>query len=106
REVTFVHNGRDLHLSECSVADDSLRGIGLTEVTTDFDGELRDPVAPFMGADEAEGEVPQVFAPPLNFASGQQSFLMTGGDLDADGDIDLAVTNSQPNNGSNDVSLL
>ncbi len=102
----FVDPPRDLHLGECALADSSLRGLGLPKVPIDFDSESRDPLIPFIGADEPLGAPPQVFAGPTVFDSGTISFLMASGDLDGDGDTDLAVTNVEAAGGSNDVALL
>ncbi|MBT8400191.1 MAG: T9SS type A sorting domain-containing protein, partial [Rhodothermia bacterium] len=96
----------DLHLEECAFEDASLTGMPRPEVPFDFDVEARDSVAPFAGADEPAGGPPQVFAGPTLFASGTRSLLMASADLDDDGDIDLAVTNVEPNSGGNDVTIL
>ncbi|MBT8401465.1 MAG: hypothetical protein KJO98_13385, partial [Rhodothermia bacterium] len=102
----FVDTRSDLHLEECAFEDASLTGMPRPEVTFDFDVEARDPVAPFVGADEPAGSPPEVFGGPTVFTSGMESFLMASGDLDDDGDIDLAVTNVEAGNGGNDVTIL
>ncbi len=48
--VTFV-SATNLHLSGASVEDITLRGISVSGITTDFDGEVR-AATPFKGADE------------------------------------------------------
>lgn len=48
--TTFPH---DLHLSGGSVGDTDLAGFQFGDVTTDFDGDTRSALAPYMGADEA-----------------------------------------------------
>ncbi len=55
KTVTFVATTSppDLHLSGGSVGDTDLGGLLYGEVTTDFDGETRSVLAPYMGADEA-----------------------------------------------------
>jgi hypothetical protein len=42
----------DLHLTSTSIGDLNLAGTYLTQVTKDFDGQTRDLVTPYMGADE------------------------------------------------------
>lgn len=49
--VTFVST-TDAHLSGSSIGDYNLRGTPLAGVTTDFDGDARDAIFPYMGADE------------------------------------------------------
>ncbi|MHA1942606.1 MAG: FG-GAP-like repeat-containing protein, partial [Candidatus Hodarchaeales archaeon] len=75
-------------------------------VTVDFDGEARDLVHPYIGADEGDSFRPDVFS-PMEFTDTQDDpFYMTSGDLDNDGDDDLAVVNqSITNGGSEDVSI-
>ncbi|MDX1430181.1 MAG: right-handed parallel beta-helix repeat-containing protein, partial [Rhodothermales bacterium] len=94
----------DLHLADCSVEDESLRGTPQPEVMLDYDGELRDLFNPFIGMDEAAGEVPDLFGVPSNYASGKSSWRFASGDLDGDGDQDLAVSNTP--SGSDDVTVL
>lgn len=50
RQVYLEPDG--YHLSSLSIADDSLRGIPISGITHDIDGDLRNPLRPFMGADE------------------------------------------------------
>lgn len=52
RPVSFVSSS-NLHLAGASVGDRSLRCLPLAEVPRDIDGDLRNPVNPYMGADEA-----------------------------------------------------
>jgi hypothetical protein len=52
KAVVFV-SPQDLHLAGISIGDRSLGGTPVTEVTTDIDGDLRDALHPYMGADEA-----------------------------------------------------
>jgi hypothetical protein len=64
RDVTFT-SSVDLHLAGASLGDTVLRGTPFGGVPDDIDGEVRDPLGPYMGADEAprspltavEGEV-------------------------------------------------
>jgi hypothetical protein len=51
KAVTFV-SVADLHLSGGSIGDTDLKGTPVTGYTTDIDSDTRDPMAPYMGADE------------------------------------------------------
>ncbi len=51
KAVNFVST-TDLHLSGASIGDNDLTGTVLAAVTTDIDGETRDALFPYMGADE------------------------------------------------------
>ncbi|MEK9137670.1 MAG: T9SS type A sorting domain-containing protein, partial [Bacteroidota bacterium] len=51
KAVTFA-SPTDLHVAGASVGDLELRGIPITGVTTDFDGDTRPATFPYMGADE------------------------------------------------------
>jgi len=55
--VQFVSNN-DLHLAGISLHDTELIGTPLTEVTDDIDGQPRNPLYPYMGADEADFPLP------------------------------------------------
>jgi len=46
----------DLHLAGTSIGDTNLKGTPISGITTDFDNDLRNPIAPYKGADE--GNVP------------------------------------------------
>jgi hypothetical protein len=96
----------DVHLADCSLGDSTLWGTPLPEVTVDFDGEVRDPVHPYIGADEVDTFRPDIFT-PLSFTSvNDVAVHFTTGDLDNDGYDDIAVVNNySTNGGSEDVSL-
>ncbi|MDX1429371.1 MAG: T9SS type A sorting domain-containing protein, partial [Rhodothermales bacterium] len=99
----------DLHLAECSVVDDELRGVSEPLVVVDFDDESRDPLAPFMGADEPQGGPPPVFTGPGVYSAGTGSFQFDSGDLNGDGYADIVVTNpgaAAGGSGANDVTVL
>lgn len=99
----------DLHLAECSVVDDELRGIAEPLVIVDIDDESRDPLAPFMGADEPQGGPPPVFTGPGVYPAGTGSFQFDSGDLNGDGYADIVVTNpgsAAGGSGANDVTVL
>jgi trimeric autotransporter adhesin len=53
KNVEFVSN-TDLHLAGSSIGDQDLGGIPIAGITTDIDGDLRDPEIPYRGADESE----------------------------------------------------
>lgn len=55
--VEFVSEN-DLHLTGASVANIGLLGIPITGISQDIDGQTRDPLYPYMGADEANIPVP------------------------------------------------
>lgn len=48
----------DLHLTGASIGDTILKGTPIAGITTDFDNDLRNPIAPYKGADE--GSIPLV----------------------------------------------
>lgn len=54
--VNFVSD-TDLHLTGSSIGDSLLIGIPISEITHDIDGELRDPISPYKGADEVDSPV-------------------------------------------------
>ncbi len=57
KPVQFVSN-YDLHLSGTSLHDTDLIGIPIPEVTDDIDGQPRNPLYPYKGADEADFPLP------------------------------------------------
>ncbi len=50
-QVFFVSE-TDLHLTGSSIGDSTLFGTPIPGITTDIDGDLRDPINPYKGADE------------------------------------------------------
>jgi hypothetical protein len=58
--TNFVSNVSpfDLHLTGASNGDISLRGVPITGITTDIDGQTRNATYPYMGADEASTPLP------------------------------------------------
>jgi hypothetical protein len=61
KQVNFISN-TDLHLPESSLGDTELYCLPITGITTDIDGDLRNLVNPFKGADELIDPVPVEFA--------------------------------------------
>jgi hypothetical protein len=57
RSVNFV-SGTDLHLAGSSIGDIQLAGIPTPIVTDDIDGQPRNPLYPYKGADEPEVPLP------------------------------------------------
>jgi len=57
KEVHFV-SPSDLHLTGASIGDNELAGIPTSLVTDDIDGNPRNPVHPYKGADEADFPLP------------------------------------------------
>ncbi|MEO8209487.1 MAG: T9SS type A sorting domain-containing protein [bacterium] len=53
--VSFVSN-TDLHLDGSSIGNEDLVGVPIAGITDDIDGNLRNPLYPYMGADE--GDIP------------------------------------------------
>jgi|APTNR8051073442_1049403.scaffolds.fasta_scaffold04033_1 hypothetical protein len=52
KQVFFVDSTSNLHLTGSSVGDYDLTGLPIIDLTTDFDGDTRSLVFPYMGADE------------------------------------------------------
>ena len=57
KAVTFV-SATDMHLTGSSNGDVDLIGTPIATITTDFDGDSRSPLFPYMGADEASVPLP------------------------------------------------
>lgn len=57
KAVNFV-SASDLHLAGSSVGDFDLKAIPIEQITTDIDGDMRSPVFPYKGADEASVPLP------------------------------------------------
>ncbi|MEP7146396.1 MAG: T9SS type A sorting domain-containing protein, partial [bacterium] len=57
RAVSFASN-TDLHLNGSSVGDAGLVGIPIPGITDDIDGQPRNPLHPYMGADESDIPLP------------------------------------------------
>ncbi|MBK9097947.1 MAG: T9SS type A sorting domain-containing protein [bacterium] len=55
-DVIFISD-TDLHLTGSSIGDSLLIGIPISGITHDIDGELRDPISPYKGADEVDSPV-------------------------------------------------
>jgi hypothetical protein len=66
KNVNF-QSENDLHLTGSSVGDTSIRCLPHPDVTEDIDGQPRNPVYPYMGADEADTPLPVELA---SFTSG------------------------------------
>lgn len=81
----------DLHLSGCSVGDAGLKGIGLPEVPFDIDGQVRDVIDPYMGADETFDSPPNLFTARRDYAIAVAGHRFDSGDLNGDGSVDIAV---------------
>lgn len=69
KNVYFVSD-TDLHLTGSSIGDSLLIGIPISEITHDIDGELRDPISPYKGADEVDSPVfiTETIKKPSNYA--------------------------------------
>ena len=87
----FKNPNEDLHLIACSIGDDDLKGIPVAGVTTDFDGQIRDVLSPYRGADETYGTPPHLFSSRIAVGLSDNPINITAGDLDGDGDSDIAV---------------
>lgn len=57
REV-FFNSNNDLHLTGMSIGDTNIRGIPIQGISEDIDNQLRNPVRPYIGADEADFPLP------------------------------------------------
>lgn len=55
--VNFVSN-TDLHVAGASIGDTTLSGLPIAGITTDIDGDTRDLVRPYRGADEGDTPLP------------------------------------------------
>lgn len=64
KDIEFVAPD-DLHLTECQSQDPELRGIPIPGITIDFDGEIRDPISPLIGADENNARSNDMFGEPF-----------------------------------------
>ena len=87
----FKNPNEDLHLIACSIGDEELKGIPVPQVTTDFDGQIRDVLSPYRGADETYGTPPHLFSSRIAVGLSDNPINFTAGDLDGDGDSDIAV---------------
>ena len=83
----------DPHLANCSIDNEDLFGTGLTEVPLDVDGDIRDKLMPYIGADEVFGSPPPLFEPAQNYDVADVAVSFTAGDFDQDGVDDIAVIN-------------
>ena len=87
----FKNPNEDLHLIACSIGDEELKGIPVPEVTTDFDGQIRDVLSPYRGADETYDSPPHLFSSRISVGLSDNPINFSAGDLDGDGDSDIAV---------------
>ena len=96
----------DVHLGYCSLGNEQLWGTPLPDVILDFDGETRDQQNPYIGADEVDSYRPDVFSDIQLTAVEDEALYFTAGDIDNDGDNDIAVVNNYNwLGGSEDVSI-
>jgi hypothetical protein len=95
----------DFHIVACSIGDNYLKGIGLPEVPLDFDGQIRDLIDPYMGADETFDSPPNLFTSRQDYGL-DNSHRFDSGDVDGDGDIDLAIAVAPQINGEGGVTFL
>ncbi len=72
--VNFV-SPTDLHLSGSSIGDEQLLGIPTALVTEDIDGQPRDPLYPYKGADEADVLLPVELSAFTSIVSGNNVML-------------------------------
>lgn len=87
----FKNPNEDLHLIACSIGDEELKGIPVAGVTADFDGQIRDVLSPYRGADETYGSPPHLFSSRIAVGLSDNPINFAAGDLDGDGDSDIAV---------------
>ena len=87
----FENPNEDLHLTACSIGDDDLKGIPVPEVTKDYDGQIRDVLSPYKGADETYATPPHLFSSRIAVGVSDNPINFAAGDLDGDGDSDIAV---------------
>jgi hypothetical protein len=87
----FKNPNEDLHLIACSIGDEELKGVPVPEVATDFDGQIRDVLSPYRGADETYGNRPNLFSSRIAVGLSDSPINFAAGDLDGDGDSDIAV---------------
>jgi len=87
----FKNPSEDLHLIACSVGDPELLGIPVAGVINDFDGQIRDVLSPYRGADETYGTPPYLFSSRIAVGLSDNPINFTAGDLDGDGDSDIVV---------------
>lgn len=96
KDIEFVAFD-DLHLTECQSQDPEIWGIPIQGITNDFDGEIRDPISPLMGADETDSRSYDMFGDPFIYALPGTAFSIANGKFDnllADG---LAVPDYENN---------
>lgn len=72
----------DLHLTECQSQDPEIWGIPIQGITNDFDGEIRDPNFPLMGADETDTRSNDMFGDPFVYALPGTAFSIANGKYD------------------------
>jgi len=87
----FKNPKEDLHLIACSIGDEDLKGIPVAGITTDFDGQIRDVLSPYRGADETYSSPPHLFSSRIAVGLSDNPINFAAGDLDGDGDSDIAV---------------
>ncbi len=87
----FENPNDDLHLVACSIGDEELKGIPVAGITTDYDGQIRDALSPYIGADETYADPPHLFSSKTAFGVSDSPIHFAAGDLDGDGDSDVAV---------------
>jgi hypothetical protein len=71
KQVFFVST-TDLHLTGTSVGDFDLAATPITGITTDIDGQTRHTLFPYMGADEADIQIPvELISFNANYSNGK-----------------------------------